>query len=90
MEKNLDNLHARAAERRQQRHHLQAVASASTRAHERRQLLEWFAGLPTHSLREFKVAIIAARKQRQQRNAKAARIALARKRLEAKKNKNTP
>lgn len=85
MKRNLDELAQRAAARRQQRNQLRAAPA--THGHERRQLLEWFAALPTHSLREFKVAIVAARKQRQQRNAKAARVALARKRLEAKKNK---
>lgn len=88
MERNLDNLHARAEERRQQRYKLRAAPE--THGHERRQLLEWFAELPTHSLREFKTAIIAARGARQRVNAKGARMALARKRLEAKKNKNKP
>lgn len=85
MKRNLDELAQRAATRRQQRMRLRAAPE--THGRERRELLEWFAALPTHSLREFKVAIIAARKQRQQRNAKAARLAMARKRLEAKKNK---
>lgn len=88
MKQNLDELAQRAAVRRQQRHKLRA--EPATRGKEKRELLEWFAALPTHSLREFKVAIIAARKQRQRLNAKAARVALARKRLEAKKKKNTP
>lgn len=85
METNLNKLHERAAERRQQRNQLRAAPA--TRGHERRQLLEWFSALPTHSLREFHTALVTASKQRKQRRAKAARMALARKRLEAKKNK---
>jgi hypothetical protein len=68
----------RAAARKRERH-AKGRATASANTH-RGKLLAWFAMQPTSALEEYKIAILQARKMRQQRNAARARAVLAQKR----------